>query len=163
MALTTFIRATQREVYHFLSYMCAPDEAENLTQETYLQALRALPSFTGRLRARTWLLSITRQVAAGQPYTGAVGNRDVVAAVASAPHRSGEEGSALLRELVARLEADRRDAFVLTQMLALDYAAAAEVCDCPVSTIRSRVARAREDLVCAMNSLGWSDRSTTGP
>jgi RNA polymerase sigma-70 factor (ECF subfamily) len=39
---------------------------------------------------------------------------------------------------------------VLTQTLGLSYADAAEVCDCPIGTIRSRVARARDDLITAM-------------
>lgn len=170
IALTTFIRATQRDVYHFLTYLCAGDAGENLTQETYLQALRALPDFAGRSSARTWLLSIARRVAADQirrasarPLASAVADGDTAAAAASVPPRSGREEGALLRELVTGLEADRRDAFVLTQVLGLDYASAAEVCDCPVGAIRSRVARAREDLVRAMNNLGWSGRSTTGP
>ncbi len=51
---------------------------------------------------------------------------------------------------MAHLEADRREAFVLTQVLGLPYAEAAEVVGCPVGTIRSRVARAREDLVAAL-------------
>jgi RNA polymerase sigma-70 factor, ECF subfamily len=156
IALTTFIRATQRDVYHFLSYLCAHAVVEDLTRETYLQGFRSLPRFTSRSRARTWLLSVARRVAANQ-----IERAD--AAAASAYPRSGWEEGAVLRELVTRLEPDRRDAFVLTQVLGLDYAAAAEVCDCPVGTIRSRVARAREDLVRAMNKLGWPGRSTTGP
>ena len=44
------------------------------------------------------------------------------------------------------MEPGRRAAFVLTQMLGCSYAEAAAVCGCPVGTIRSRVARAREDL-----------------
>ena len=168
-ALTTFIRATQRDVYHFLAHLCARDEAEDLTQETFLRALRALPSFAGRSSARTWLLSIARRVAADQirrasarPRTSAVEDWDVVAAD-FAHHRSGWEDGVLLRELVAGLDADRRDAFVLTQVLGLSYAAAAEVCHCPVGTIRSRVARAREDLIRAMNSLEWPGRRAPGP
>jgi len=169
-ALTTLIRATQRDVYRFLTHLCARDEAEDLTQETYLRALRALPSFAGRSSARTWLLSIARRVAADQirratarPRTCAVEDWDAVVAADSAHHRSGWEEGVLLRELVAELDADRRDAFVLTQVLGLGYAAAAEVCECPVGTIRSRVARAREDLVRAMNSPGWPGRSATSP
>jgi Sigma-70, region 4 len=49
--------------------------------------------------------------------------------------------------LVGALEPDRRAAFVLTQMLGCSYAEAAAICDCPIGTIRSRVARAREDLI----------------
>ena len=48
------------------------------------------------------------------------------------------------------IDPDRRVAFVLTQVVGLSYAEAAEVCDCPVGTIRSRVARARADLVARL-------------
>ena len=54
-----------------------------------------------------------------------------------------------VRMLLDGLESDRRDALVLTQVLGLSYAEAAEVCGCPTGTIRSRVARAREDLITA--------------
>jgi RNA polymerase sigma-70 factor (ECF subfamily) len=169
-ALTAFIRATQRDVYRFLSHLCGRDEAEDLAQETYLRALRALPSFAGRSSARTWLLAIARRVAADQirrssarPRTTAVEDWDAVVAGNPAHRRwSGLDEGILLRELVAGLDADRRDAFVLTQVLGLDYAAAAEVCGCPVGTIRSRVARAREDLIRAMNAPGVRGRKATG-
>ena len=49
--------------------------------------------------------------------------------------------------MVAGLDPDRRAAFVLTQLLGLPYAEAAEICGVPVGTIRSRVARARADLI----------------
>lgn len=48
-----------------------------------------------------------------------------------------------LGDLLTRLDADRWEAFVLTQMLRMTYDEAAEVCGCPTGTIRSRVARAR--------------------
>jgi RNA polymerase sigma-70 factor, ECF subfamily len=51
---------------------------------------------------------------------------------------------------VAALHPDRRAAFVLTQVAGLSYAEAAEVCDVPIGTIRSRVARARGDLLAAV-------------
>jgi RNA polymerase sigma-70 factor (ECF subfamily) len=59
----------------------------------------------------------------------------------------GVAESATVTDLLARLDTDRREAFVLTQLLGLPYAEAAEVAGCPVGTIRSRVARARADLV----------------
>lgn len=55
-----------------------------------------------------------------------------------------------LRQAVAALAPDRRDAFVLTQLVGLSYPEAAEVCGCPVGTIRSQVARARADLVAGL-------------
>jgi RNA polymerase sigma-70 factor, ECF subfamily len=169
-ALAAFVRATQRDVYRFLGHLCARDEAEDLTQETYLRALPALPSFAGRSSARTWLLAIARRVAADQirrtmtrPRTTAVEDWDTIVAASPAQRRSGFDEGVLLRELVAGLEPDRRDAFILTQVLGLDYAATADVCGCPVGTIRSRVARAREDLVRAMNAPGLPGRSAAGP
>jgi len=50
-------------------------------------------------------------------------------------------------DLLRRLSRSRREAFVLTQVLGFSYAQAAAVCRCPVGTIRSRVARARSDLI----------------
>lgn len=57
----------------------------------------------------------------------------------------GEEISA--RDLLSHLEVDRRAAFTLTQLLGLSYEEAAVACGCPVGTIRSRVARARDELI----------------
>lgn len=168
-ALAAFVRATQRDVYRFLTHIGGRGEAEDLTQETYLRALRSLPGFAGRSSARTWLLSIARRVAVdhvrwtvARPRTTAVEDWDAVAAANPAHRRSGFDEGVLLRELVAGLEPDRRDAFVLTQVLGLGYAAAAQVCGCPIGTIRSRVARAREDLVRAMNAPALPNRSATG-
>ena len=61
---------------------------------------------------------------------------------------------ASVTDLLDRLDADRREAFVLTQVVGLSYAEAAEVAGCPVGTIRSRVARARTDLVAALDDGG---------
>jgi RNA polymerase sigma-70 factor (ECF subfamily) len=60
-----------------------------------------------------------------------------------------------LDDLLAGLHPDRRQAFVLTQLLGLSYEEAADVCACPIGTIRSRVARARGDLV------GWLEGGET--
>jgi RNA polymerase sigma-70 factor, ECF subfamily len=61
-------------------------------------------------------------------------------------------GDVTMADLVGQLEGDRRAAFVLTQVLGLSYAEAARVCDCPTGTIRSRVARARSELVDLLRS-----------
>ena len=156
-ALAEFVRATQGDVHRFLVHLSGPHDAEDLAQETYLRALGSLPSFSGRSSARTWLLSIARHVAA-----------DAVRRAARRPRRrspspdealstrlptppAGADEEVLVRALVMALDAHRREAFVLTQLVGLSYTEAARVCDCPVGTIRSRVARARADLVAALD------------
>ncbi|GIF21800.1 RNA polymerase sigma-70 factor (ECF subfamily) [Actinoplanes tereljensis] len=150
-ALTDLIRLTQRDVMRFLSPLTSPGEVEDLAQETYLRAVGALPRFAGRSSVRTWLFSIARRVAADhvryatrRPRTAPLPDGEAPAV----PARFEEHHA--LTELVRGLAADRREAFLLTQVAGLSYAEAAEICDCPVGTIRSRIARAREDLVIAM-------------
>jgi RNA polymerase sigma-70 factor, ECF subfamily len=158
-ALERFIRATQRDVWRFVAHLAEPRLADDLAQETYLRALGSLARFEGRSSARTWLLSIARRVVVDQIRAAQVRPRhaDVTdwqeAAERTQPVAGFEERVAL-EELIRSLDADRREAFVLTQTLGLSYADAAEVCDCPVGTIRSRVARARDDLITSMSDTG---------
>ncbi len=49
--------------------------------------------------------------------------------------------------MIAGLATEQREALLLTQLLGLPYADAAAVCGCPIGTIRSRVARARDALL----------------
>ena len=62
-AAEAFVRATQRDVQRMLAHLSGPAEADDLSQETFLRAMRSLPRFAGRSSARTWLLSIARRVA----------------------------------------------------------------------------------------------------
>ncbi|MER7165516.1 sigma-70 family RNA polymerase sigma factor [Micromonospora sp. NPDC000207] len=152
-AVSAFVRATQAEVWRFTAALVDPDSADDLTQETYLRVLRALPDFQGRSSARTWLLGIARRTCADHLRTVVRRRRldDRLAAHAHTdelhPDPAGQFGAA---DLVGRLAADRRSAFVLTQLLGLSYAEAAVVEGVPVGTIRSRVARARSELVEAV-------------
>ncbi|MFI7433122.1 sigma-70 family RNA polymerase sigma factor [Micromonospora haikouensis] len=149
-AQAAFVRATQAEVWRFAAALVDPDTADDLTQETYLRAFRALPAFAGRSSARTWLLGIARRACADHLRV-VVRRRRLAERLASHAHTdlphpdpAGQLGAA---DLVRRLPAERRGAFVLTQLLGLSYAEAAAVEGVPVGTIRSRVARARHDLV----------------
>ena len=63
-ALEAFIKATQRDVWRFVSYLCDAGNADDLTQETFLRAIGAIERFGGRSSARTWLLAIARRVVA---------------------------------------------------------------------------------------------------
>ncbi|MFG3698561.1 sigma-70 family RNA polymerase sigma factor [Micromonospora sp. NPDC047620] len=164
-AAARFVRATQQQVRRFLAVLVSPAEADDLAQETFLRAVRSLRSFAGRSSARTWLLAIARRVAVDHIRTATSRPRTVPLTdghdTADAS-RSAFDRQVVLEQLVTALPADRREAFVATQVLGLSYAEAAEVCGCPVGTIRSRVARAREDLVAAMGGGGRSTAARPG-
>jgi RNA polymerase sigma-70 factor (ECF subfamily) len=151
-AAARFVRSTQADVWRLCTHLGDRGEVQDLAQETYLRAFRALPSFAARSGARTWLLSIARRVCADAVRERQ--RRPRVDGSAEAPERPAPaadvgEGVAL-RAAIAALDPDRREAFVLTQLVGLTYPEAAEVCGCPVGTIRSRVARARDDLVSGL-------------
>ena len=153
LALSVFVRRTQGDVWRLcrrLGSGAAP--ADDLTQEVYLRALGALPRFRADASARTWLLAIARHTCADAVRKAkrarSRGTQRADSAL-DAPRSCEAEADALQR-LVDGLDRDRREAFVLTQVIGLRYAEAAEVCGVPVGTIRSRVAPARDDLVASL-------------
>jgi RNA polymerase sigma-70 factor (ECF subfamily) len=155
-AAAALVRATQADVWRLCAHLTSPAQADDLTQETYARVFASLHRFLGRAAARTWLLAIARRVCADE-IRAAQRERRRPAAV-SRP-TGDPAGPVVIRSLVAGLEPERREAFVLTQVLGLSYAEAADVCSCPVGTIRSRVARARAELV---SGLGLGDQSRAG-
>ncbi|WP_422769701.1 sigma-70 family RNA polymerase sigma factor [Plantactinospora sp. WMMC1484] len=164
-AAVAFIQATQHDVHRFVAHLVGAGEAEDLAQETYLRAMRALPRFAARSAAKTWLLAIARRAcvdhirtAMRRPRIASLPDWQLAADTELSRTSTGFEGEVELTRLLADLPADRREAFVATQVAGLSYSEAAEVCGCPVGTIRSRVARAREDLVEAMRADGSGRR-----
>ena len=147
MALVAFIRTSQAEVWRLCARLGDAGSADDLTQEVYARAIAALPRFRGDASARTWLLSIARNVAADAVRANRRRRRAAERLVADVPVVPDPASADALERLVSGLDDDRRTAFVLTQVIGLTYAEAAEVCDVPVGTIRSRVARARDVLV----------------
>ena len=97
-----------------------------------------------------WLLSVARRVVADHIRSLRSRPRSHDGADIRDQAEPGFAEDVVLNELISALDPERRTAFVLTQLLGLSYAEAAEVCGCPIGTIRSRVARAREDLATAI-------------
>ena len=155
-AATAFVRATQADVWRLCAHLGDLGSADDLTQDTYARAFASLHRFVGRSSARTWLLSIARRACADAIRSA---QRDRRAPTVGERIGTDVADSVTIRALLADLDADRREAFVLTQVVGLSYAEAAEVCSCPVGTVRSRVARARGDLVAM---LGDDARRRTG-
>lgn len=151
-ALAAFVRASQAEVWRLCAHLVDRNAADDLTQEVYLRAVPALARFRGDSSARTWLLSIARRTCADALRRRVRQRRLVERLQATTPadelaEPAEEGGDQEIDRLLGTLELDRRNAFVLTQLLGMSYAEAAEVCGVPVGTIRSRVARARADLL----------------
>jgi RNA polymerase sigma-70 factor (ECF subfamily) len=166
VALQRFVRATQAQVWRFCAHLGDTGDtgdADDLTQEVYLRAIKALPRFRGDASARTWLLAIARTTVADHirtlqrrraASTSAAASARRTSPAASAAVVAAPDEHVVLRAVIGQLPEDRRTAFVLTQVLGLSYAEAAEVCRCPIGTIRSRVARARAELVSAIADEG---------
>jgi RNA polymerase sigma-70 factor (ECF subfamily) len=151
-AAGAFVRATQPEVWRFVAGLAGREAADDLTQDTYLRAFRALPDFEGRSTARTWLLGIARRACADH-IRSLTRLRRLDGRLAAQPrpaHIPDHTGLLAVDDLLRSLPDDRRSAFVLTQVLGLSYDETAQVEQVPVGTIRSRVARARAQLVEAV-------------
>ena len=151
-ALEAFIKATQQDVWRFVAYLSDASSADDLTQETFLRAIGAIERFSGRSSARTWLLSIARRVVADhirhlQARPRAATGADPERVVNRNRHARGFEDLVEVTTMIAGLATEQREALLLTQLLGLPYADAAAVCGCPIGTIRSRVARARDALL----------------
>ena len=151
-ALEAFIKATQQDVWRFVTYLSDASAADDLTQETFLRAIGAIERFSGRSSARTWLLAIARRVVAdhirhaqSRPRTASGADPDHY--LSGDRHARGFEDLVEVTTMIASLTTEQREALLLTQLLGLPYADAAAVCGCPVGTIRSRVARARDALL----------------
>uniref|UniRef100_A0AAU2JIL2 RNA polymerase sigma factor n=1 Tax=Streptomyces sp. NBC_00049 TaxID=2903617 RepID=A0AAU2JIL2_9ACTN len=157
-----FVRALHRDVWRYVAYLSADTQAaDDLTQDVFLRALAALPRFEGRSSARTWLLSIARRTvvdslrhAAARPRISDRNDWQTAAEQTQPYDVPGFDEGVALAELLAAIPSERRDAFVLTQLLGLPYADAAEAIGCPIGTVRSRVARARTSLIALLACSG---------
>lgn len=153
-ALDSFVRAGYQEVWRLCAALVDRDAADDLAQETFLRATGALRRFRGDSSARTWLLSIAKRVCFDELRSRHRRRRGEERlthdAVAEARHAPDVLQEVTVRDALLRLDPDRRAAWALTQMLRMSYEDAAIVCDCPSGTIRSRVSRARDELIQAM-------------
>lgn len=154
-ALERFVRSTQHDVATLCRYLGDRDNVDDLVQETYQRAFTSLHRFRATGPAKHWLLTIARRTCADnarkrsrrrrldQRLTSMAGERDALV-----PDSTPAE----LDELLMLLDEDRRAAFVLTQLTGLSYDEAATVLDVPIGTIRSRVSRARDQLLTALRA-----------
>jgi RNA polymerase sigma-70 factor, ECF subfamily len=155
-ALRVFVVTYQPAVFAYLSRALGHGpHVEDLAQDVFLRAIRALPGFdrNGPARPSTWLLTIAANVAADARRR----RRDLLAlsddqhegqADSKTPEtesRRNEIARAVMRA-AAELPADLRDAFVLAEFHDLSLQEVADVCGVPLGTLKARLSRARERL-----------------
>jgi len=133
-AFELLVEKYQRKLGRLLSrFIRDPAEVEDVTQEAFIKAYRALPAFRGDSAFYTWLYRIGINTA--KNYLMAMGRRAPTSTEVEAEDAEGfEEGEQL------------RDAITLREVDGLSYEEIAERMDCPIGTVRSRIFRAREAI-----------------
>ncbi|MSP72030.1 MAG: RNA polymerase sigma factor [Myxococcales bacterium] len=155
-AYRELFRQHSDEVYRLARRFVTSDtDAEEVTQEVFIAAHQSIGRFRGHSRLRTWLFRITvnralkhrrwwlrRRESGAESLTTAVD-----AGVSPEQLAHDREQLARLRVCIAQLEVRKRTVLVLHELEGLDTATIAEVLECPRSTVLTRLARARADLV----------------
>ena len=155
-AVEEFIRAIQGDVWRLCAHLGDRDRADDMAQDCFVRILKSLRTFRGDAPVRPWVFTIVRRVVADDIAARQRRRREPVDRAARVV--PDHQGTVALELLLEGLDPDRREAFVLTQIVGFSYADAAEVVGCPIGTIRSRVARAREDLVRSLDLDRGADR-----
>ncbi len=164
----------QRRVIRLISRMVRDDElVQDIAQETFIRVYRALPNFRGESAFYTWMYRIAVNTArkalldlkrdplalASNPAPDA--ENDETSGSQTEPS-TGETPEALLasKEIatavnaaVAALSEDLRQAITLREIEGLSYEEIAELMNCPIGTIRSRIFRARDAIAARLRPL----------
>jgi RNA polymerase sigma-70 factor (ECF subfamily) len=153
----------QHKIFGLVSrYVQDPDEVQDVAQEAFIKAYRALPNFRGDSAFYTWLYRIAINTAKNylvsrsrrppgtdveledaEYYEGGSALRDI-----ETPESAlyGAELKAVVERAIGELPDDLRTAVTLREFDGLSYEDIAEIMDCPVGTVRSRIFRAREAI-----------------
>jgi RNA polymerase sigma factor (sigma-70 family) len=160
------VAALRPAVYRFLLKATGnPAEADDLTQDTLTQALKALPAFRGECRLSTWLFGIGLNIM--RNHVRLARHRLEVSDPALAEIPGGEDPAThllrsrehlMLRQAIDRLPAEFREAILLVSIEELSYEEAAAALDIPIGTIRSRMSRGRALLREALTEQGYATR-----
>lgn len=146
-AFAALMRVSQPHVWRFLRHLLGDaEQAADVTQETFVRVHRALPRFRFEARFSTWVFSIARHAAIDEQRRQGRRERLQGALARPTPRPDGALG-AELRAALASLSPRLREAFVLVEVFGQTYQDAADVLATPVGTVKSRVFRARRELV----------------
>lgn len=131
------------------------DRADDLVQDTLMKAWGAFDGFTEGSNLRAWLFTIMRNAFFSQYRKRRREVEDVdgvmAAQLTSEPEQPGHMDLADFQAALTTLPSDQREALILIGASGFTYEEAAEICNCAVGTIKSRVNRARQRLMQTLN------------
>ena len=170
-AFELLVSKYQRKLGRLLSrFIRDPTEVEDVTQEAFIKAYRALPSFRGDSAFYTWLYRIGINTA--KNYLVAMGRRAPTTTDIDSEEADGFEDGDQLRDLntpenemmsrqvaetvnqtLEELPEELRTAITLREIEGLSYEDIANIMNCPIGTVRSRIFRAREAIAERLRPL----------
>lgn len=170
-AFDTLVAKYQRKLGRLLArFIRDPAEVEDVTQEAFIKAYRALPSFRGDSAFYTWLYRIGINTA--KNYLVAQGRRAPTSTSFDSEEAESFEDADQLRDIntpesllhskqigetvnaaMEALPEELRTAIVLREIEGLSYEEIASIMDCPIGTVRSRIFRAREAVAARLKPL----------
>jgi RNA polymerase sigma-70 factor, ECF subfamily len=159
---------TIQNIDHLLRYAMVLSrnrvEAEDLVQETYARALDAVDRLQPGSNVKAWMFTILRNIWRNQMRSQRAAPRTVeldgdYAATFQDPYAvlvTNMEGE-LVREAIRQLPDEAREIIVLREYEAMSYQAVADLLDCPLGTVMSRLGRARAPLRLLISQLAQSN------
>lgn len=169
-AFDLLVRKYQHRLFALISrYVRDQNEVQDIAQEAFIKAWRALPRFRGDSAFYTWLYRIAVNTAKNhlvslgrrppgsdidaeeaEQFIGAEGLQDI-----GTPESKlmSQELEAVIHKALDALPQELRTAVTLREFEGLSYEDIAAVMECPVGTVRSRIFRAREAIEQAMRPM----------
>jgi RNA polymerase sigma-70 factor (ECF subfamily) len=174
-AFREIVMRYQRSVYGLIVRMVRdPGRAEELAQDSFVKAFRALHTYDVQRRFSAWLLTIAHRVAIDDLRKRMIATepleleteegrhvREFADTRSATPAALAErvELTSALQKAIGRLRPEYREVVTLRYEQDLDYDEIAEVTGQPMGTVKSSLHRARKELAEHLESLGWSART----
>lgn len=172
-AFGQLVKRYQNRLYNTLvHFLGSVDEAQDAAQDAFVHAFQKLETFRGESAFYSWLFRIAMNAAVSRKRKGkrirvsldavreAVGAEPVDSHPAAQPSHTLEqhEQQVLVQNALSQLSEEFRTVLVLKEMEGLKYEEIAELTDCPIGTVRSRIHRARLELKQKLDILLRDER-----
>jgi RNA polymerase sigma-70 factor, ECF subfamily len=174
-AFREIVQRYQRPIYGLIVRMVRdPARAEELAQDAFVKAFRALHTYDVQRKFSAWLLTIAHHVAIDELRKGSLATepledttdegprvREFADTTAPTPALVVEraELASALQQAIGRLRPEYREVVSLRYERELDYDEIVEITGLPMGTVKSSLHRARKELAEHLENLGWSPRT----